>query len=234
MHAQGSHVDKALSTFVAYNSRNCPPCWLLESRRPRLLLPAWFFMCLFILLLEMNPSQHRAQGYGLWGMWIFLCTARMTVWKILFTVGAYVGLVDHVFLLVGLQSAPVCDTHFTHFTLIGDVPCDNVPQIVHLHRKCLAVNKFYFREAQSSLHICGLSTQTTVLWFVLCVYPWDWQSRMRCRNHLHSRCRHWVRCSRVVSSECTRILCRQRLFHTCCTSMTWPPYDFPYGLPDIF
>ena len=144
MHAQGSHVDKALSTFVAYNSRNCPPCWLLESRRPRLLLPAWFFMCLFILLLEMNPSQHRAQGYGLWGMWIFLCTARMTVWKILFTVGAYVGLVDHVFLLVGLQSAPVCDTHFTHFTLIWDVPCDNVHPTVCIccsmfHRSCIFI-----------------------------------------------------------------------------------------------
>ena len=137
-----------------------------------------------------------------------------------------------------------CLWHPFH-TFYTDVPCDNVHPTVCIccsmfHRSCIFIENVWLQMNFISVNFkalstfCGLSTQTTVLWFVLCVYPWDWQNRMRCRNHLHSRCRHWVRCSRVVSSECTRILCRQRLFHTCCTSMTCPPYDFPYGLPDIF
>ena len=43
-----------------------------------------------------------------------------------FTVGAFIGLVVHVLLLVGLQRAPICDVLFTLSKLIWHVPCDLV------------------------------------------------------------------------------------------------------------
>lgn len=107
----------------------------------------------------------------------------------------------------------------------------SLSQIEHLHLKMIGCKFILFLWiSKLSPHFVGYLRKQQYYDSRL----WEWQSRMRCRNYLHSRCRHWVCCPPAVYGECKRILGRQHIFHTCCTSMTCLPYGFPYGLPDLF
>ena len=126
MHAQRSHVDKALSTFVACNSRTCSPCGVLVKEAWVLLpcqcpafasraLSAWFFMCLFTWLSEMNPSPHRAQWKGLCPVWIFLFKARLDKFEKYFPQSVHAQGLSSVCCFLWVYRELLFVTSFSHF-----------------------------------------------------------------------------------------------------------------------